>query len=236
MATPILYVVRRCDNFYRFWHDVTCPAALPEAMAALDELTDGGAHNTSPSDFAYFDIFAAFPASGFEVGKAPLIRRLHRHDTPLLEEHFLCLDQNARRLRFFGGIGDTQIRAYVASLRWDRAILIGAILEDQLIGVSEAHFDGPSSPAFAELAITVADNARGRGLARHLFGQTVDYASAMGVERIHLDMLDANRPMRHLIESFGGVCGISGRGELVGEIPPRRALRERPFVQAPAFA
>ena len=66
MAEPNLYVVRRCDNFYRFWSDVTEPAPMPNTKVIFDQLTDGSRHSISPDDFEYFDIFAAAPPPGWD--------------------------------------------------------------------------------------------------------------------------------------------------------------------------
>src|SRR5271166_363331 len=145
MAEPNLYVVRRCDGFYRFWSDVTEPVPMAQAKAAYDRLTGGGAHSVSPDDAEYFDIFPASPP-GWDNSAAPLIRRLHGHDEALIEAHFLALDRQDRRLRFCREVGDTQIRAYVREINWDRSLILGAFQEDCLIGVSEAVFDCALAP------------------------------------------------------------------------------------------
>ena len=77
MATSQLFVVRRCDGFYRFWHDVMAPASLHEAQAVYDRLTRDGTHSTAPDSAEYYDIFATNSLSEWTEGPAPLIRRLH---------------------------------------------------------------------------------------------------------------------------------------------------------------
>ena len=77
MTTRGLFVVRRCDGFYRFWHDVMAPAPLREAQAVYDRLTSDGTHSTAPNSAEYYDIFATDPLPEWTAGSAPLIRRLH---------------------------------------------------------------------------------------------------------------------------------------------------------------
>jgi GNAT superfamily N-acetyltransferase len=223
MAKPNPYIVRRCDNFYRFWSDVTGPAPMANTKAAFDQLTDGGRHSVSPDDFEYFDIFAAPPPPGWDKGGAPLIRRLRRTDAALLDEHFLALDREDRRLRFFCETGDKQIRAYVRNINWDQSIILGAIQDDRLIGVSEAHLDRAFAPNHAEIAITVSRPLRGRGLGSFLVDQTIVHVSAHGVLRTSLYFLGANRPIQSIVLSLGGALDMSANETdgPVGEIPPR---------------
>jgi GNAT superfamily N-acetyltransferase len=202
---PNLYVVCRCDGFYRFWVDVTEPAPIVQAKAAFDRWTSGGEHSVSPDDPEYFDICPAAPPPGWDGGFAPLIRRLRRHDEALIEAHFLAFNREDRRLRFCREIGDAQIGAYVRDLNWDHSFLLGALQDDRLIGVAEAVFDRAPAPREAEIAVTVSKPLRGRGLGRHLVDLTVDHVSARGVMRTSLFFLRENRFIQRIVRSLGGV-------------------------------
>ncbi len=217
MAEPNLYVVRRCDAFYRFWSDVTEPAPMAQAKAAYDRWTSGGEHSVSPEDPEYFDIFPASPPPRWD-GAAPLIRRLRRHDEALIEAHFLALGRDDRRLRFCREMGDAQIRAYVKGINWGQSLIFGALQEDRLIGVSEALFDRASAPRHAEIAVTVSAPLRGRGLGRHLVDLTVDHVSARGVVQTSLFFLRENRFIQRIVRSLGGIFDAE---EPMGAIPPR---------------
>ena len=218
MAEPNLYVVRRCDGFYRFWVDVTEPAPIAQAKAAYDRWTGGGEHSVSPDDAEYFDICPAAPPPRWDNNSAPLIRRLRLHDEALIEVHFLALEREDRRLRFCREVGDKQIRAYVRDINWDQSFLLGAFQEDHLIGVSEALFDRALAPRHAEIAVTVSAPLRGRGLGRHLVDLTVDHASALGVMRTSLFFLRENRFIQRIVRSLGGIFDAD---EPMGAIPPR---------------
>jgi ribosomal protein S18 acetylase RimI-like enzyme len=223
MAEPNLYVVRRCDNFYRFWSDMTEPAPMPNTKVIFDQLTDGGRHSVSPDDFEYFDIFAATPPPGWDRTEAPLIRRLRRYDAALLETHFLALDREARRSRFFCEVGDKQIRAYVRNINWHQSIILGAVQDDTLICISEALLDRAFAPRHAEIAVTVSTQLRGRGLGSFLVDQTIDHVSAHGVLTTSLYFLDANRPIQNIVLSLGGESDRGGKDMCgsVGKIPLR---------------
>ncbi len=218
MTEPNLYVVRRCDGFYRFWHDVAAPAPIAQARSLYDQLTGGGAHSFSSDHVDYFDIFPAAPPPRWTSGSVPLIRRLRRADAAMLNEHFLALDQEDRRLRFCRNIADTQIRGYAEGIDWDRSFLLGALHEDRLIGLSEAFFDRPFAPRHAEIAVTVSRPMRGQGLGRHLIDLALDYISVLGVTQTSLFFLQENRAIQRIVRALGGALDVN---EPAGSIPGR---------------
>ena len=136
----MLFVVRRCDGFYRFWHDVSTPAPIEQAHALFQQLTGGGAHSTTPDDAEYYDIFAVDPLPAWKHAPLPLSRRLHRHDSTAIETHLLGLDINDRRLRFFREITDEQISGYVRTIDWAASLILGAICADCVVGIAEVCF------------------------------------------------------------------------------------------------
>ena len=218
MAEENLYVVCRCDGFYRFWSEVTDPAPITHAKAAFDRCTNGGEHSVSPEDVEYFDIFPAAPPPRWDDNSAPLIRRLRRHDAARIEEHFLALEREDRRLRFCREIADAQIRGYVQAIDWDQSFILGAVQQDRLIGVAEALFDRPLTPRHAEIAVTVSRQLRGRGLGRHLVDLMIDHVSAVGVTQTSLYFLRENCLIQRIVRSLGGIFDAD---EPVGAIPPR---------------
>jgi GNAT superfamily N-acetyltransferase len=197
MSSAQLYVVRRCDGFYRFWHDITDPAPMGQAQAVYNQLTRGGIQNTRPDHAEYYEIFAANPLPEWGDSRPPLIRRLYQHDAPAIEAHLLDLDANDRRLRFFREATDTQIRAYVQDIDWDHSLLLGAIRADRIVGMAEALFDRSAPPRYAEIAVSVDTDLRRRGLGGFLVAQAVDRAALLGVCQTNLSFLRENRPTWH---------------------------------------
>ena len=215
MADQQLFVVRRCDGFYRFWHDVTDPAPLREAHAAYDRLTHSETHSTTPDDVEYYDVFAADPLPGWQNEPAPLIRRLHPHDAAAIEAHLLGLDLADRRLRFFREATDAHLRAYVRDIDWTHARLFGAIRADRVVGMAEALFDHAAMPRHAEVAVSVDGDARGRGLGRYLTSRAVAYAALLGARQSCFAFLRENRPMQRIIRTLGGLVDMD---DLIGVI------------------
>jgi RimJ/RimL family protein N-acetyltransferase len=216
MSAPQLFVVRRCDGFYRFWHDVAEPAPISQARAVFDRLTHGGTRNITPQDPEYYEIFAADPLPGWRDGRPPLVRRLFPHDAQAIEAHLLGLDADDRRLRFFRAATDAQIRAHVQGIDWDHSLLLGAIRADTVAGMAEALLDRNAPPRHAEIAVSVDTALRGQGLGRCLVAGAIDRAERLGVSRTNLSFLRENRPMQRIIRVLGGHVDMK---ELVGMIP-----------------
>jgi GNAT superfamily N-acetyltransferase len=216
MFAPQLFVVRRCDGFYRFWHDVADPAPISQARAVFDRLTRGGTQNITPHDPEYYEIFAADPLPGWRDGRPPLVRRLFQHDAPAIGTHLLGLDADDRRLRFFRVATDAQIHAYVQDIDWDHSLILGAIRADNVVGMAEALLDRSAPPRHAEIAVSVDTALRGQGLGRFLVAGAIDRAALLGVSQTNLSFLRENRPMQRIIRTLGGDVDMK---ELVGMIP-----------------
>jgi RimJ/RimL family protein N-acetyltransferase len=217
------FVVRRCDGFYRYWHDVTDPAPLHEAHAACTSLTRGGAYATTPANREYYDIFSADGLPGWTDGPEPLVRRLHLHDSAGIEAHLLGLDPGDRRLRFFRHSTDAQIRDYVAGIDWSSSLLLGAIQSDRIVGIAEASFDRARPSGHAEIAVSVDTALRGRGLGGHLVGRAVGYAEVLGAGRVNFSFLHRNTPFQRIVRSLGGSVDME---DLVGVIRTSRSADE----------
>lgn len=216
MSTQQLFVVRRCDGFYRFWHDVTDPVPMRQAQALLDRLTHGYTRNTGPDDIEYYEIFAVDPVPGWRAGNPPMVRRLHRHDAPAIEAHLLGLNAHDRRLRFFREATDAQIRTYVQGIDWDYSLLVGAIRTDRVVGMAEALLDRTVPPCHAEIAVSVDSDLRSQGLGRCLVALAVDRAALLGVRETSLTFLQENRSIQRIIRTLGGRVDME---DLVGVIP-----------------
>jgi GNAT superfamily N-acetyltransferase len=215
MSASLLFVVKRCDGFYRFWHDIIDPMPIWQAQAVYDQLTCGGTQNVTPDDAEYYDIFAADPMPGWHDGPKPLVRRLHRHDAAAMEAHLLNLNTHDRRLRFFREATDRQIRAYVQDIDWDHALLLGAICSDRVVGMAEALFGRAGPPRRAEIAVSVDTDLRGRGLGGFLVGHAVDRARLLGVRQTDFAFLRDNRSIQRIIRTLGGRVDME---DLVGTI------------------
>lgn len=212
-----LFVVRRCDGFYRYWHDVMVPGTLEQAYTVYHHVTNGGRLGTTPEDSEYYDIFSTDPLPGWTDARPPLIRRLHPSDLAAIEAHFLRLNDWDRRLRFFGERTDEQIRLYVRDMDVRHSLVLGAVRSHRVVGVAESFF--APSPVLQEVEVTVSVDTdfRGRGLAKCLAGQIVDRAGLQGARAAKMVFLRENLPVQRVIRAIGGSVDLD---DLIGIVRP----------------
>lgn len=114
--------------------------------------------------------------------------------------HFVALTSEDRRLRFGRAVGDDVLARYVADLDFARDGLFG--VRDgrrRLVGVAHVAITGDR----AEIGLSIAAQARGRGLGTDLFLHAAAYARERGVERIDMHFLTENRAMQRIAAQAG---------------------------------
>ncbi|MGH8723794.1 MAG: GNAT family N-acetyltransferase, partial [Burkholderiales bacterium] len=90
-----------------------------------------------------------------------IIRELSRAERPALQQHFLALGGEDRRLRFGAPMNDAGVRAYLARIDFGRDAVFG-VFDDALHLIGAAHV--ARSDAHAELGVSVLPGYRGRGV------------------------------------------------------------------------
>ncbi|HET6519537.1 MAG TPA: GNAT family N-acetyltransferase [Geminicoccaceae bacterium] len=140
------------------------------------------------------------------VGAPPTVRRLGRHDLPAIEEHLLALGPMDRHGRFHACLGDAAIAGYVRRIDFGRMILVGAVggPGGRIVGLAEAHLDGPLAPAAAEVSVSVLPSERRRGIGRRLVARAVDLAFERGAGRAEFVFNPDNRALARLVGALGG--------------------------------
>lgn len=129
-----------------------------------------------------------------------LIRELSRLERAALEQHFLALGGDDRRLRFGVQMGDSALRAYAAGIDFERDAVFGVSGEDlRLLGV--AHL--ARGAGHAELGISVLEQGRGRGLGGALLARAHLRARNWGVRALFMHCLAENAAMMHLARKQG---------------------------------
>jgi GNAT superfamily N-acetyltransferase len=155
----------------------------------------------------------------------PIVLRLVRSDDKeLLREGFDRLSDESRYARFLSSkstLTADELR-YLTECDQEDHFALGAIMEaadgGAPIGLGIARFIRlPDSPAMAEAAIAVADDAQGKGLGRLLFLRLCAAAAERGIERFHCELLGSNIGMKSLldqvipertVEAGGGVLSM----------------------------
>jgi GNAT superfamily N-acetyltransferase len=145
-------------------------------------------------------------------GTRLLIGRVTPQDAPMLEEGFLQLSEESRRLRFLTAkpsLSQAELR-YLTEVDGHDHEALGAIDPLSGHGVAIARFVRDSEDATrAEAAITVADEWQRRGVGKLLLARLSDRARREGITHFTALVSGDNRGMQALITRLGYPAHIS---------------------------
>jgi RimJ/RimL family protein N-acetyltransferase len=136
------------------------------------------------------------------------VRALTKSDRALLLEHLLDLGPDDRYLRFGNPLSDQIIRQYVASINFDSDLVLG-VYNDGLTLDAAGHFaplpekEDATAPKSAEFGLSVAANARGRGLGTALFVRAATHARNSGINLLYMHCLTQNQAMMRIARRAG---------------------------------
>jgi GNAT superfamily N-acetyltransferase len=143
-----------------------------------------------------------------EDGRDVRLRWIRPADADVLREGFARLSMESRLMRFFAplhALSDETLRYLTEVDGVDHAALIavspsgkGPGTRDEGYGVAR-FIRSASDPLSAEVAVTVADDAQGRGLGRRLVGTLAAGARERGVETFQMSVLGSNWRVRELL-------------------------------------
>jgi len=143
-----------------------------------------------------------------------IIRELYASEQPVVAAFMLDLPKRDRYRRFCRSMSDEAIRVYVAAIDWSEAVVLGGFdLDARLIGLLELCDVGTA----AEIAVAVAADRRGHGVARALMTRALLKAKVQGKQRVVLTCLTENVPMRRLARSVG-LSAITVNQEVESEL------------------
>lgn len=129
-----------------------------------------------------------------------LIRELTGADHAALEQHFLSLGAEDRRLRFGAALSDFGVRAYAARIDFDADAAFG-VFDDHLHLAGAAHLG--RARGHAELGVSVLAGQRGRGVGGALLARAHLHARNWGVRALFMHCLTENSAMMHLARKQG---------------------------------
>ena len=153
----------------------------------------------------------------------PTLHRATAADAAAVGRFLQGLSATSRRLRFHGACNPQSQALALKLCQVDgvrhQAWLAWAGDGDSAIVVGEARFvrlaDDDAGPGAAELAIVVADDWQGRGVADALMRQLLSAAAAAGVRDLYGDVLDGNARMQAFMHRHGFEADLFAHGEVL---------------------
>ncbi len=150
------------------------------------------------------------------------IRKLLTSETAAVREHMLRLDLDARRSRFFCGMGDAALRAHCDAIFAGGGIILGAFIAGVLRGIGELRRENPVWQRSAEVAFSVERPFQGLGIGTELLRRLIEMAGRRAIRTVHLHCLVDNLAARSIARGAGGAMHYAD-GVISAEITqPRR--------------
>ena len=141
------------------------------------------------------------------------LREQTEGDRAVLAGLFAGLSQRSRNLRFMAGVPaqlpPTLLDILDAADGQNHVGLI-AVHRGRAVGAAR-YIRVPEGGSEADVAVTVADELQGQGLARMMLRELMLRAAAAGIDRLRFEMLAENRAARALVTSFGATLRSDGR-------------------------
>lgn len=131
------------------------------------------------------------------------VRKLLFSERAKIYEHFLRLDRDDRRRRFFGAISDDSIQEYCNAISMVRGVTLGCFVDGVLRGVGELRRQGTWWNGQAEVAITVESDFQGRGIGTELLRRLLEIATNRLIKTVNLFCETDNVPMQKVARKLG---------------------------------
>ncbi|MGZ8570742.1 MAG: bifunctional acetate--CoA ligase family protein/GNAT family N-acetyltransferase, partial [Actinomycetota bacterium] len=155
-------------------------------------------------------------------GSTVHIRPATRDDQRLLEDYFLSLSEESRRLRFWTHSIDVseQARRTVDVDQVNHVTLIGVVERDGERMVGGAQYIRMGTSHRAEVSVSVTDELQGHGMGSILLGMLAQAARAAGITTFTAEVLPENHRMIGVFRDSGFMTTIRAKpGEVEVEFP-----------------
>jgi GNAT superfamily N-acetyltransferase len=169
--------------------------------------------------------YTGVPSNGPRRDQPPVVpmRALSTRHRAGIIRHLLSLNDGDRYLRFGYAAQETQIRAYVDKLNFDRDEIYG-IYNRSLVLIAVAHLafsSDPSTKNCAEFGVSVLAEARGKGYGTALFDRAITHARNQGVDLMFIHALTENTAMLKIARNAGARVERDGsESEAYLKLPP----------------
>ena len=138
-------------------------------------------------------------------GTHVLMRPLKPEDAALYPEFIAHVTREDSRLRFFSAIKELSAERIAQLTRFDYARAMAFIAIDEatskMLGVVRLHLDDDRKDG--EYAVIVRSELKGHGLGWLLMQRMIEYAHALGLKRVHGQVLAENRTMLRMCAELG---------------------------------
>jgi len=120
-------------------------------------------------------------------------------------DHLLRLSKADRYLRFCHTAGDEAIAKYVDNIDLrSSSEAVFAVFNDSRRIVALCHIAPcKEEPKSAEIALSVDEKFRRKGVGRIIFERGMLYCESLGIKKIHMNCLASNLPIQRLVRGFG---------------------------------
>jgi RimJ/RimL family protein N-acetyltransferase len=139
------------------------------------------------------------PSPSFSRNVAPL----SAGDLAHFHHHLLRLSRNCRRSRFGNEVKDTFLGEYVDRIDLTNTAVLGYFDDGEMRAAVEIRSLQDVWCAEAEVAFSVEESLRGRGVGTLLMRSALSAARHLGIKHLHLICDRRNRPMQRIAEAFG---------------------------------
>ena len=150
-------------------------------------------------------------------------RPIRPSDAGALAAGFEALSESSRYLRFHSGmrrLSDSLLRYLTQVDGVDHVAIIAYTRGGHGVGVGRFVRDR-DAPDTAEVALTVADEAQGRGVGRRLLAELASLAEARGITSFTARVISGNTRARRMLLGFGAVATGSVSDVVAFRLPVR---------------
>ena len=153
-----------------------------------------------------------YPADLIDVvhlrgGRRVVIRPVLPQDAEITSAFFSSLPARARYDRFMAPLREVSpelVRRFTDIDYADHLALVAEVFADgRETVIAEARYARERDPRVAEVAVSVAEDWQGEGLASLMLGKLLRHAAAAGIERMVGETLLTNERMLHLARKAG---------------------------------
>ena len=163
-------------------------------------------------DVAVDEIEGAVDSPSLWASAVVPIRSLSARHRERVEQHLLELQAQDRYLRFGYAAQDEQVRAYVASIDFERDDVFG-IYNRKIELIAMAHLAYATDKELAQCAefgVSVSAHARARGYGGRLFDRAAMHARNKGVSMMFIHALSENEAMLKIARKAGATVERDG--------------------------